>query len=225
VAEKKEKPVKKMIKSTSVRNIDKILDYTLKARQLGLKVIPLFTGEAGLGKSFKCQQWVEEQRKRNPDFGFFDFRAAYYEGPDVIGFPSIEVINGRGRQVNNLPNFWPTEGEGLILIEEPNRGNQSIMNCLMQVLTDRKIGEYTLPDGWIIASCINPETGYDVNTMDPALKNRFEEYEISYDHEAFMTYVKASNWHPHVVSFLNSGTWAYAKSGEIAPTDKYISPR
>lgn len=207
--------------------IFRVLDSAMIARKQGRIFNPIFTGEAGLGKSFVCQQWRKKQLERNPNFGFFDFRAAYYEGPDVIGYPNVQVDkNGRSRTVQNLPIFWPTEGEGLLLIEEPNRGNQSIMNCLMQLLTDRKIGEYTLPDGWIIVSCINPENGnYDVNTMDTALLNRFVPYEVTFDFKTFMDYVKTEKWHANVRNFLASNMWVYQKSEQINANGKYISPR
>lgn len=211
------------------QSIPKVLDLALNARKKGLILNPLFAGEAGLGKSFICQQWVKKQQEKNPSFGFLDLRLAYYEGPDLIGFPEIRKDeSGRPRTFHNLPSFWPTTGEGLLLLEEPNRANQSVMNCIMQLLTDRKIGDYKLPDGWIIAGCINDGSGYDVNGMDTALTNRFEVYDIVYDSKAhldFLSYAKDSNWHPSVIAFLNSGMWTYAKSDMIGDKDKYIAPR
>jgi hypothetical protein len=211
------------------QSITKILDLAKRARKKGLVLNPLFAGDAGLGKSFICQQWAEKQKETNPKFGFIDLRPAFYEGPDLIGFPEIrEDAHGRPRTYHNLPAFWPTEGEGLLLIEEVNRANPSTMNCLMQLLTDRKIGDYTLPEGWIIAGCINDGSGYDVNGMDTALTNRFEVYDIIYDSKAhleFLNYAKESNWHPSVIAFLNSGMWTYVKSESVGEKDKYISPR
>ena len=187
---------------------------------------PMFTGEAGLGKSAIVQQWVKKQRVRNPNFGFLDLRIAYYEAPDLIGFPKEVEQAGRWRTIHCLPGFWPTEGEGLILLEEPNRGTTGVMNCLMQLLTDRKVGDYTLPKGWLIAACINPDSSeYDVNTMDAALKDRFEEYEIEYDPVTFMDYIEKENWHPMLQMFINSGTWIYKTTKEIGKDGKYISPR
>ena len=58
----------------SPNKIFRILDAAMVARKHGRVFNPLFTGEAGLGKSFVCQQWMQEQKKRNPSFGFFDFR-------------------------------------------------------------------------------------------------------------------------------------------------------
>lgn len=211
------------------QGIFSILDLTLRAREMGQVFNPLFTGEAGLGKSQVVQQWVKKQRERNPNFGFLDLRIAYMEAPDLIGLPETEK-NERGIIVtrHRLPEFWPTDpdSEGLILLEEPNRGTTGVMNCLMQLLTDRKIHNYELPRRWIIAGCINPESSdYDVNTMDVALKDRFEEFEIEYDHASFVEFMINNNWHPNVVEFIKSGVWLYKTPDKIGQQGKYISPR
>jgi len=207
-------------------NIGLVLDLAYAARQADEIFNPLFTGEAGLGKSQVCQQWVKKKTKENPKFGFIDLRIAYMEAPDLIGFPEVFEVNGVRRTVHELPDFWPTEGEGLLLLEEPNRGTTGVMNCLMQILTDRKVHKYTLPPGWIIAACINPEGAeYDVNNMDAALKDRFEEYEIEFDHQSFSEYIDAANWDNRVQSFVNSGFWIYKTPKELGPEGSYISPR
>ena len=213
--------------------IPTVLDLAWQARMAGEIFNPLFTGEAGLGKSAICQQWVKAQRKRNPDFFFLDLRIAYMEAPDMIGFPEKiqATINGKEiwTTIHALPEIWPMEDgmEGLILLEEPNRGTTGVMNCLMQVLTDRKIHLHTLPEKVIIAGCINPDSAeYDVNAMDAALKDRFEEFEIEYDHMTFHDFMTKADWDPDVVRFFGeSGIWVYKTSDQIGEGQKYISPR
>lgn len=206
-----------------------IMDVALEARKLNQVFNPLFTGEAGLGKSQIVQQWVKKQKERNPNFGFLDLRIAYMEAPDLIGFPETEKdSNGDVRTKHRLPEFWPTgeESEGLILLEEPNRGTTGVMNCLMQLLTDRKVHNYEIPKGWVIAGCVNPDSSeYDVNTMDAALKDRFEEFEVEFDHMAFIDFMDSANWHQSLQMFISSGIWTYKTTKEIGKDGKYISPR
>jgi hypothetical protein len=210
-------------------NIFSMMDVAMEARKLGQVFNPLFTGEAGLGKSQIVQQWVKKQRERNPNFGFLDLRIAYMEAPDLIGFPETEKDNnGIVRTKHRLPEFWPNEkdSEGLILLEEPNRGTTGVMNCLMQLLTDRKIHNYELPKGWVIAGCVNPDSSeYDVNTMDAALKDRFEQFEVEFDHIAFLDFMDSSGWHEGVQMFVSSGIWTYKTTKELGKDGRYISPR
>lgn len=210
-------------------HITTIMDTALAARNAGEVFNPMFTGEAGLGKSQIVQQWVKEQQKRNPKFGFLDLRIAYMEAPDLIGLPENEVLKDGSKVTTHYqPSFWPRdmESEGLILLEEPNRGTTGIMNCLMQLLTDRQVHNYELPKGWLIAACINPEGNeYDVNTMDVALKDRFEEFEVEYDGLNFLSFMESQNWNESIQRHVGDGLWIYKTSKEIGQSGKYISPR
>lgn len=204
-----------------------IMDIAEIARSKGLIWNPMFTGEAGLGKSEVVQQWVKRKKEKTPEFGFIDLRIAYFEAPDLIGYQETKEVDGLLRTIHCLPEFWPTSGEGLLLLEEPNRGTTGVMNCLMQLLTDRQVGpNYKLPPGWIIAACVNPDSSsYDTNAMDIALRDRFEIFEVDYDHTDFVKYIEANNWSDTVVRYIKSGAWIYKKSDLIGKEGKYISPR
>jgi hypothetical protein len=215
-----------MSQTNKIKPIDipTTLDLALAARRMGKNVIPCYSGDAGVGKSELCQLWVKTQQKRNPKFGFIDLRMAYLEAPDVVGLPRVCSETNRTRHV--LPEFWPTDGEGLLLLEEINRANSSVMNTVMQLLTDRKVHNYTLPEGWIIAVPINPETNnYDVNSMDLALRDRLITYNVGYDHKSFVEFIKKSNWHPMLIGFVQSGLWIFKSGDEIGTEGTYISPR
>jgi len=203
-----------------------VLDAALAATANGDKFVPLFTGEAGIGKSEIAQAWAKKQRERNPEFGFIDLRLAYLESPDFVGLVFFEKKDdGTTRTHYALPEFWPTKGEGLILIEEPNRGNASVMNCLMQLLTDRAVQGYRLPAGWVLAGAINPENGqYDVNTMDAALRNRFTEFEVVYDKREFVEFMREQKWDNVLIAWTEE-LFAYKTTKELAPNEVYIAPR
>jgi hypothetical protein len=203
--------------------IFEVLDLAKETRRMKKVFNPMFVGEAGIGKSEIIQQWVAKQREEDPDL-----RIAYYEGPDFVGYPhEYKDEDGLTRMGHSLPHIWPTKGSGLLLLEEPNRGNQMIQNCLMQ-LTDsnRKVGPtYQLPEGWIIAAALNPEGAkYDVNNMDTALKNRFEEFEVDFNYQSFLTYIETTGWHRNVINFVKAG-WVYKKPDGIGKEGKYVSPR
>ncbi len=212
-------------------DIFKVLDLAFKVRQTrGKPYNPLFTGEAGLGKSQICQAWAKEMRKKLGTFGFVDLRLAYMEGPDFIGLPRITESEAKRLVTEHIiPKIWDKICEtpnGLLLIEEPNRANSSVLNCLMQVLTDHEVNGVKLPQGWVIAGAINPDVaGYDVNTMDTALRDRFVPYEIEYDHKTFVDYMERNNFEESILNFVKSGLWQYKKACEIGNDGKYVSPR
>lgn len=202
-----------------------VMDLARRCRKLNRTFNPLFVGPPGVGKSEIVQQWCNKN-----GLPFVDVRIAYKEAPDMVGFPIVTVVDGRQTTVFATPEQWPQDPnwEGVILFEEPNRGTTSVMNTMMQVLTDRCIDKYKLPKGAIIASCINPDsTDYDVNAMDPALRNRFEIFEVEYDKKTHVSYMKKTDYVPEVVSFIESGAWSFVTPEKVgnAVGSKYISPR
>jgi hypothetical protein len=94
--------------------IFEVLDLALEARKKGQIFNPLFAGAAGVGKSQICQQWVNQQRKNNPNFGFIDLRIAYMEQPDFLETTArhiwrFSVCALRGMAAE--PEWWAVESE------------------------------------------------------------------------------------------------------------------
>lgn len=206
-----------------VSQVHGILDLAVRARKNGDVYNPLFVSNAGLGKSALVKGWAKER-----GYQVLDLRAALIEAPEVVGYPIIHNVDGRQRMQYATPEIWPIQGKWVIFLDEINRGSSSVMNAFMQLLTDRKILNYTLPEEAIIVSAINPENEmYDVNTMDTALKDRVEIFELSYDKKSFLQYIKAANWNRYIIMFVESGLWTYVNPEDVGNVDgnKYIAPR
>lgn len=200
-----------------------VLDLAKRVREQGRTFNPCFVSPPGLGKSEIVQQWA-----RKSDYKFIDLRAALLEAPDLIGFPSIVNVGGKQRTEHATPDFWPTEGKGILFLDEINRGTTSVLNCFMQVLTDRKVKDYELPSGWIIVAAINPEDEHnDVNNMDSALKDRLEFFQIEYNKKVHVEFMEKTDYDPVVRMFIESGAWQYSRPEEVsnAAGAKYLSPR
>lgn len=204
--------------------ISKALDLSFRARKQDKIFNVLLVGAPGLGKTEIVQQYAANRK-----LPCITMTLSSYDPPDFKGFPITELVNGRQRLTFATPSYWPDEGEGVIILEEMNRAPTSIMQCILS-LTDARRGfdGYVLPKGWIVVGCINPEnTEYDVNTMDPALKDRFEIFQVGYDKPAFLDYMKGSEWHRDIINFVESNCWNYITPEEVkgVPGSKYISPR
>lgn len=206
-----------------VSEVKQLLDLAYKARKNGDVFNPLFVSAPGLGKSSIVQQWAKEN-----NLPLIDLRAAYLEAPEIIGYPIVTTVDGKQKMHHALPDFWPESGSGVLFLDEPNRGSTTVLNTFMQLLTDRKIHNYTLPEGWIVVGAINPENEMnDVNTMDSALKDRFEIFNVTYDKKAFLSYMVAKKWNKHIIMFIENNLWSYVLPEEIGNVDgaKYLSPR
>ena len=211
-------------------DIFNVMDLAYEINKSGGKFVPLFVGAPGLGKSEIIQQWCKQKwGEECLDSNYRDFRTAYQDAPDLTGFPNTVVKDGVEMTVKYPPEILPrgAESQGVFVWEEPNRGPTSVMNAMMQALTDKKIEKYTFPKGWFQVGAINEGSEYETNNMDPALKNRFVIYDVSYDKKSFVQYMKDSNWDKKLINWVESGLWKYATPEDVSNNKgaKYISPR
>ena len=212
--------------------IKEILHLSRQVRKNGKRFIPCFSGDPGVGKSWQAQDYVNDIRNtEDSSFGFIDLRLALREGPDLTGKPVVVERGGVMRTVAGLPGFWPSDpkSSGLLLLEEPNRANTWVTNCIMQLLTDRKmdVGDtepYILPDGWEMAACINEGSAVDVSTMDAALRNRFTMFNVKYDKKEHIGHLEETKAHPSVIGFVK-GAFQFLPADEIKEDGTYVSPR
>lgn len=204
--------------------IGDILEMSLRARTNGSIFNPCFVGAPGLGKTEIIQQWAKDKGLASVTLSL-----STIDPPDFKGFPNIEVIRGRQRLNFATPHFWPDEGMGVIILEEMNRSQPSIMQCILSLADARRgFDGYRLPEGWIIVASVNAEEGLcDVTTMDPALKDRFEMFSVVYDKQTHVDYMSATDYNKELQNFIESGTWSYQTPETIGntPGAKYNSPR
>lgn len=202
-----------------------MMDLARKARANGKIFNNLFVSPPGIGKTEIVQQWAAARGLR-----CITMTLSSYDPPDFKGFPLIETVDGKQRMDFATPKMWPDDGEGIIVLEEMNRAPTSIMQCLLSLGDSRRgFDGYRLPEGWLVAGCVNPENadGYDTNSMDHALKDRFEIFSVSYDKKVFVKYMTEQKWHKDIINFVEANLWTYKTPEEIGntPGAKYVSPR
>ena len=118
------------------------------------------------------------------------------EPPDLIGLPVITA----GRTDYALPRVLPTEGSGVLMLEELNRAERYIQQPALQLLTARKLHDYVLPEGWVCFAAINPESGdYQVTPLDRALRARFLNVSVRAERTSWLAWALQKNIHPAIV--------------------------
>jgi len=150
-----------------------ILQFVVKAQ-----VPAIIWGDTGLGKSqiVTCvaHKMFGPGTKEKPTI--VDLRLGQMEVGDLIGNPrNVEGADGITRTIYGLPQWWPTEGEGIVFLDEINRaGTIDVLQAIFQLVLDGKLHTHTLPKGWAVIAAANPPEGeYQVQFMDPALMARF----------------------------------------------------
>ncbi len=156
----------------------------------------MITGSPGGGKSSIVRQMLGD------DDGFIDLRASQIDAVDLRGLPMVNHETGRSAWA--VPDFLPTEGKGVLFLDEITSGAASVQAALYQLVLDRKIGDYVLPPGWWVVAAGNKMTDRAiVNRMSSALANRFVHFELEVNHDAWKTWALANELPLQVIAFLN----------------------
>jgi MoxR-like ATPase len=129
--------------------------------------VPLHVwGACGVGKSQIVAQ-VAADRKCD----FLDIRAVQLDPVDLRSLPRITA--DRAEWVP--PKFLPLDGEGILFLDELTSAPQMTQAGCYQLVLDRKLGEYRLPDGWVVIAAGNPASERGVHfSMPRPLRNRFD---------------------------------------------------
>jgi hypothetical protein len=152
-------------------------------------------GSPGIGKSQIIHQV-------GAALGLFvqDVRAVLLDPVDLRGLPHV---NGDNRAHWAIPDFLPRDGKGILFLDELNRAPMLVQNACFQLVLDRKLGEYTLPDEWVVVSACNRESdGGGVSKMSSALCNRFVHLDVEPDLNDWCKWAVANGIEPMVIAFL-----------------------
>jgi alkaline phosphatase D len=158
--------------------------------------IPLLWGHFGVGKTDLAREIAEETGRR-----LVILVISQMEPGDLIGMPSRDGE----RTLFLRPDWWPTDGNVILMIDEVNRAHRSIRNAIMQLLIDKRIHNHFLPEGsWIIAAANPPDEEYDQVELitDPAFMSRFFHIELTPDPEEWLKWSKQQNVPDCVTRFI-----------------------
>jgi hypothetical protein len=157
---------------------------------------PVFIwGPPGVGKSS-----IVGQVSRELAMSFCDLRAVLLDPVDLRGFPYFS--DGVAKWAR--PEFLPSSGSGVLFLDELPQAAPMVQAALLQLVLDRKIGEYTLPDGWtIIAAGNRAEDRAGGHRIISALLNRFVHLDLEVSNDDWHAWaIGSGNISPVVRSFL-----------------------
>jgi len=157
---------------------------------------PVFIwGVPGCGKSAVVRQLAESLKVR-----LQDVRALLLDPVDLRGLP---FLGSGGRSKWATPEFLPQNGIGILFLGELNAAPAMVQASCYQLVLDRKLGEYTLPDGWAIIAAGNRDSDRAVTTRMPTpLRIRFVHLEFEVDVQEWSEWAIQAGISPEVIAFL-----------------------
>ncbi|WP_243546234.1 AAA family ATPase [Pseudodesulfovibrio tunisiensis] len=157
---------------------------------------PVFVwGAPGVGKSQIVAQVAEKLGRE-----LVDIRAVLLDPVDLRGLPRIEKD---GTASWCPPSFLPTRGEGVLFLDELNAAPPLVQAACYQLVLDRRIGEYELPDGWTVVAAGNRESDRAVtHRMPSALANRFVHLDFETDVKDWLEWAESRGLSPELLAFI-----------------------
>ena len=154
-------------------------------------------GASGIGKSEIISKVAEKL-----DYNLIDVRVSLLDPVDLRGVPSVE--NGVTKW--NPPVFLPQENDkqSILFLDELPHGSPSVQNALFQLIRDRRIGEYKLPDSTIILAAGNRVSDrVGANKINGALANRFSHLHLEADVNDWVKWgMSEGSIDPNVIAFI-----------------------
>lgn len=163
---------------------------------------PMLVGHHGKGKSQVVRQITEEA-----GIGFVDLRLGTQESGDILGlcdFEKDEMGNTIATKFMR-PSWFPTEGRGIIFLDEINRARKDVLQAVFQLVLDKQFHTHKLPEGWSIVAACNPDTDdYVVTDMqDKALIDRFCYLKFEPTVQEWIGFARDQGIHEHVLNFIS----------------------
>ena len=164
-----------------------------------LQIATMIWGPPGVGKSS-----VVAQVARQHDLDFVDVRLSQLAPTDLRGLPVPEAdAQGSGVSRWYPPEFLPRAGAGILFLDEVNMAPPTMQGMAQQLILDRRVGSYELPDGWFVWAAGNrKEDRASVFDMPAPLANRFLHLTVRPDFDSWRSYALGRGLHEHVIAFL-----------------------
>lgn len=198
----------------------------MKSSQLPKALTSLFSigqpafvwGPPGIGKS-----QVVTQTAKAMDLKLIDIRAILLDPVDLRGLPRID---DQGRSQWCPPGFLPTSGKGVLFLDELNAASPMVQAACYQLVLDRRLGEYELPEGWFVAAAGNREKDRAVShRMPSALANRFVHIDFEVDADQWIDWAMKASLAPEVIAFIRFRPGLLHDFDPKTDTKAFPSPR
>lgn len=160
-------------------------------------------GKGGIGKSESIASLAQEL-----GIGYVDIRLLLYSEVDLKGipYPDQEHTFTIWLQNNILPTIQKNGDKGILVLDEITSCDKSLRTAAYQLLNERKLGEYILPDGWLIVCLGNgEEDGGDFQGMEGNFANRCSVFNVICDLETWKKWGYKSGINDLVLAYVS---WA-----------------
>ena len=196
-------------------------------RHAMLKKRPIFLwGPPGIGKSDIVAQITDSL----PNSHLIDIRLSLWEPTDIKGIPYFD--SNSSTMVWGAPAELPDEEMAsqydniVLFLDEMNSAAPAVQAAAYQLILNRKVGTYRLPDNVMIVAAGNREADKGVTYRMPApLANRFVHLEMAVSFDDWFSWAVDNQIHKDVVGFLQFSKKDLYDFDPKSPSRSFATPR
>jgi len=147
--------------------------------------------------------------------------------PTSFFIPEPEKDSTGFREIVNF-SILPKDpdSKGILFLDEFPSAPQIVQAAVHDLILDRRLGEYTLPEGWIIVLAGNRVGENILNAFLPATINRIVKVEIEYSAKDFIDYAINHNYEPETIAFFTQNEHLITRTSfENFNGEPFTSPR
>ena len=188
---------------------------------------PIFLwGPPGIGKS----EVVEQITNSLPNSHLIDIRLSLWEPTDIKGIPYFD--SNSGTMVWGAPGELPSEEfakqyDNIVLfLDEMNSAAPAVQAAAYQLILNRRVGQYKLPDNVVIIAAGNREADKGVTYRMPApLANRFIHLELAVSFDDWFAWAIENKIQTDVVGYLTFAKKDLYDFDPKSPSRSFATPR
>jgi len=187
---------------------------------------PIFLwGPPGIGKSDIIHQIGEYM-----DAHVIDIRLSLWEPTDIKGIPYYSANDNKmvWASPSELPDAELAAKHKYIILflDEMNSAAPAVQAAAYQLILNRKVGQYVLPDNVLIVAAGNREADKGVTYRMPApLANRFVHLEMTVDFDDWFQWAINNDIHKDVVGYLTFAKKDLYDFDPKSPSRSFATPR
>ena len=175
-----------------------LLEREFLSVELGHHTPVMLWGPPGIGKSQIVAQVASKY-----DSPVIDIRLSQMEPSDLRGIPFRVGENVEWAIPSMLPDIQRHGEKGILFLDEITSAPPSVSAAAYQLILDRRLGAYAVPEGWAIFAAGNRQGDRGVTyTMPAPLANRFSHYELEVHLDDWVAWAYANNIDDRLIAFL-----------------------
>ena len=178
--------------------LSSVLDQEFLATLQASHTPVMLWGPPGVGKS----QIVAQVGQRHA-VPVIDLRLSQMEPSDLRGIPFREGNLVEWAIPAMLPDTQRHGAQGILFLDEITSAVPSVSAAAYQLILDRRLGDYRVPEGWAIFAAGNRQGDRGVTyTMPAPLANRFSHFEVELNLDDWVAWAYQHQLDERVIGFL-----------------------